>query len=703
MKKNTGFLRMKKNKKQFKNKTLLVNSCIMIASLIIVFFVLNNSAFYGLYNYKVGEVVREDIFLQEEIIDHKKTEAKKKTIELEVEPIFYIDFSKLVESKKNLTDFFARSTEIKESYSNDSELMKRVYAGIEKKNAYGLTEDELVLIISMSKDKLELLKNYAIDITSQNMSGGLQKDDIESVLESIDLFLDNQNELTSIDKNILTKFISGSIVENQFVDEAKTQVKIETELAKVENVTYPEGMRLISKGDIISEDILQVLSDGGLLIQTTKEYFFIIAGILSLILMLWIILHLFLFVHEKKVLESTKYYAILMSLFVLSFLFSRLFYDFSPFMVPIPAFAMMAGIMLTPFIVIFFGLALIVLIYFWTSMETILILAYVVSLLVLALLVRNIKQRSQVVTAGLFSSLIIMIFAIIQTLIFNANYDQLPMNVVFALANGVISSVITIGLMPFFEGFFSILTPFKLLELSNPNKPLLKRLLIEAPGTYHHSVLVGNLAETAAHDIGANSLLTRVAAFYHDVGKLERPYYYKENQLGTDNPHDKLPPQISANIIKNHMTMGIELAQKNKLPTEVIDVMRAHHGTSLIKYFYYQEQQSNPEVDASKFLYSGPKPDSKEAVILMFADSVEAAVRTLETPTKATLSELIDKIVNQKISENQLTNSDISMREIELIKKSFLNVLSGIFHERIVYPEVDVNQISKDTFKEGNQ
>ena len=702
MKKNTGFQHMKKNKKHFKNKTLLINTCIMIAGLIIVFFVLNDSAFYGLYNYEVGDPVREDIFLKEEIVDHKKTEARKKEIEAEIEPIYYTDFSKLVESKKNLTDFFARTNEIKDSYSNDPELMKRVYAGIEKKNTYGFSEEELVQIISMSKEKLEILKNYAIDITSQNMSGGLLSNEIESVLANVQLFLDNQNELTSIDKNILIKFITQSIVENQFIDAAKTQTKVETELAKVEDITYPEGMRLISKGDLITEDIHKILSDGGLLIQTNREFFFIIAGILTLIIMLWIILHLFLYIYEKKILASTKYYAILIILFVLSFLLSRFFYDFSPFMVPIPAFAMMAGIMLTPLIVIFFGLALIVLIYFWTSMETIIILSYVVSLLVLALLVRNIRQRSQVVTAGLFSSLIIMIFAIIQSLMFNSSYEQLPMNVVFALANGIISSVITIGLMPFFEGFFTVLTPFKLLELSNPNRPLLKRLLVEAPGTYHHSVLVGNLAETAAHDIGANSLLTRVAAFYHDVGKLERPYYYKENQLGSDNPHDKLPPQISANIIKNHMTTGIELAEKNKLPQEVIDVMRAHHGTSLIKYFYHQEQQNNPEVDAGKFLYPGPKPDSKEAVILMFADSVEAAVRTLESPTKSALSELIDKIINQKISENQLTNSDISMREIEQIKKSFLNVLSGIFHERIVYPEVDVNQISKETFKEGS-
>jgi hypothetical protein len=182
---------------------------------------------------------------------------------------------------------------------------------------------------------------------------------------------------------------------------------------------------------------------------------------------------------------------------------------------------------------------------------------------------------------------------------------------------------------------------------------------------------------------------------------LDRPYYFKENQLGSENPHDKLPPQISANIIRNHMVTGVELAEKNKLPVEVIDIMKAHHGTSLIKYFYHQEQSGNPDVDPTKFLYTGPKPESKEAVILMFADSVEAAVRTLKTPTKASLSEMIDKLVAQKIAENQLSSADISMKEVEIVKKSFLNVLSGIFHERIEYPDVDINQISKETFDDN--
>lgn len=696
MKKKSGFIKMKKNNRFLKNKNLLINTSIMLIGLLSVFFVLNNSAFYGLYAYEVGDLAKEAIYLKADIVDTHLTAARKQEVKDSIEPIYYVDFSKIVASKKDLTDFFARVLEIKSSYASDETLMKRVYVGIEKKNAYELNEEELVAIISMSPEKLDSMKTYAIDIASQNMSGGLKSDEISSVMTNVGVFLDNQIELSSMDRNVLIKLIEHSLTENAFIDVDKTNAKIENELSKVEEVVYKKGTLLIEKGDPVTEDHYRILSEGDMLIQSGRDRFLISVALFALTSVIWIILHFYLYLYDKKILASVKTYAILISLFVFSFVIGKFFYDFSPFMVPIPAFAMMAGIMITPHIVVFFGLALIVFTYIWTSMEAIVVMAYIISLMVLALLVRNIKQRSQVVTAGLFTALILMIFAIVQTLLFNTPIDALPLTVIFALGNGIISSVITIGLMPFFEGFFSILTPFKLLELSNPNRPLLKRLLVEAPGTYHHSVLVGNLAETAAHDIGANSLLTRVAAFYHDVGKLERPYYYKENQLGSDNPHDKLPPQISANIIKQHMSVGVEMAKKNKLPDEVVDVMKAHHGTSLIKYFYHQEQQSNPDVDASKFVYPGPKPESKEAVILMLADSVEAAVRTLESPTKEKLSALIEKIIGQKMAENQLSESDISMHEIERIKKSFLNVLSGIFHERIVYPDVDVVQALKE-------
>ncbi len=693
----------KRNFTKIKNKPLVYNFTIMFIGFMIVFFTLNSSSFFGIYNYKAGSVLKEDIYLQNDIIDEAATEAMKTSRALEIEPVTFVDFSKQVESKKALTEFFTRLVEIKTDYANDSDLMKKIYAGVERKNIYDITEEELMTLATLSAEKTKLLQNYAIDITVENMSVGISNDERQVAIDNINTYIASQFDITDFDKTILTKLITGALVVNQFVDEAKTKEKIDVELLKVEPITYPKGTLFLEEGSILSNAHYDLLKNGGVIVESTMDSITMIVGLLFLLLMLWGILHVYLSFFEKEVLASTKKYGILMSLFLTFFLSASFFNDISPYLIPIPAFSILASIMITPTVAIYFGVGLLILVAMLTGMSAYTMIAYLLAILVTRALVSNIKQRSQVVAIGLYVSLILVIFTLSQGVINKTDIIHLPYNIVFSAANGILSAVLTIGVMPFFESFFGVLTPFKLLELSNPNRPLLKRLLIEAPGTYHHSILVGNLAETAAHDIGANSLLTRVSSFYHDVGKLERPYYYKENQVGHDNPHDKLPPQVSANFIKNHMSYGVELLQKNKLPQEIIDVIKAHHGNSLIKYFYHREQLNNPDVDVSKFLYNGPKPDSKESVVLMLADSIEAAVRSEEEPTQASITLLIEKIIAQKISENQFSNAELTFKELEIIKGSFLNVLSGIFHERIAYPEINMNQISKNAFDQTEE
>ncbi|GAB6109550.1 HD family phosphohydrolase [Fusibacter bizertensis] len=686
-----------------RNKTILINFSLLILSLLIVFFTLNNAGFYGIYNYQPGNMLLEDIYLQNDIVDFAATDALKQQKAAEIEPVMYVDFSKQVESKKSLTEFFTRLSEIKSDYSDDSELMKKIYAGIERKNIYGLTSEELMTLISLNNEKLSLLQNYAVDITVENMSSGINEIEKLEAITTIRSYIDAQSDISDFDKSILNKLITGVLVENKFIDQVKTNQKIDTEISKIEDVVYKKGTLFLQKGTILSEENYILLKSGGVIVESTWDSITMKLGLIMMLIMLWGILHLYLTFFEKNIMASTKKYGILMSLFLTFFLSAGFFYDISPYLIPLPAFSILASIMITPTIAIYFGIGLLILITMQTGLSAYTMIAYLLTILITRALVKNIKQRSQVVGIGLYVSLVLVVFTLTQGIINKTEISDLPLSILFSAANGVLSAVLSIGIMPFFESFFDVLTPFKLLELSNPNRPLLKRLLIEAPGTYHHSILVGNLAETAAHDVGANSLLTRVSSFYHDVGKLERPYYYKENQVGHENPHDKLPPQVSANFIKNHMSYGVELLQKNKLPKEIIDVVKAHHGTSLIKYFYHREQINNPEVDIAKFLYSGPKPDSKESVILMLADSVEAAVRSLEEPTQESITNLIDKIIAQKISENQFSNANLTFRELEIIKTSFLNVLSGIFHERIAYPEINMNQISKNAFDQTDE
>lgn len=257
---------------------------------------------------------------------------------------------------------------------------------------------------------------------------------------------------------------------------------------------------------------------------------------------------------------------------------------------------------------------------------------------------------------------------------------------VFAILSGVLSAIFAIGLLPFLEMTFGILAPTRLLELLNPTHPLLKKLLVEAPGTYHHSMMVANLAETACEAIGADGLLARVGAYYHDLGKTRRPLYFIENQHGR-NPHDRLTPVESARVILAHTEDGVELLEQAKIPGAIVDICREHHGTSLLRYFYVKATDDG-EVDEADFRYTGPKPQTREAAVIMIVDSIEAAVRSMKSPTEEGIRDLVSKIIREKMLDDQFSECDITTRDIYRVGESACHTLSGLFHERIEYPEL---------------
>jgi putative nucleotidyltransferase with HDIG domain len=253
--------------------------------------------------------------------------------------------------------------------------------------------------------------------------------------------------------------------------------------------------------------------------------------------------------------------------------------------------------------------------------------------------------------------------------------------------NGALSALLAIGAIYFLGRAFGITTTMQLLELANPTQPLLRRLLMEAPGTYHHSIMVGNLAERAAEEIGADSLLVRVAAYYHDVGKLRRPYFFVENQANTANPHDALSPRTSARIIASHITDGLELAEQYRLPPRIRELIPEHHGTRLISFFYQKAAEHDPRADPAQFSYPGPRPQSREAAILMLADSIEAAARASRDHSPESLAQLVNRIVIQRVEEGQFDECNLTLRDLDAIKRAFCTLLVGIYHPRIEYPQ----------------
>ncbi|MFH1778298.1 MAG: HDIG domain-containing metalloprotein [Candidatus Omnitrophota bacterium] len=312
--------------------------------------------------------------------------------------------------------------------------------------------------------------------------------------------------------------------------------------------------------------------------------------------------------------------------------------------------------------------------------------------------VDQIRRRTDLSNAGLLIGTTNFIAIVGIGLLEGFALTELAAAGLWGMLNGIGSAVIVAGITPMIESWFRITTNISLLELSDFNQPLLKELNLAAAGTYHHSIVVGNLAENAAEALGANSLLSRVGAYYHDIGKMKMPHYFSENQ--SEDKHDKLAPTISTLIITNHVKEGIELAQRYKLNKEIIDIIEQHHGTSLVYFFYHRAlERTNLEEDIEKesFRYPGPKPQSKEAAIVLLADSVEAASRTLTDPTATRLKELIQRIINNKFIDGQLDECDLSLKDLHKITNVFIRILTGILHTRVEYPEENLkNDQNKD-------
>ncbi|WP_374954709.1 HD family phosphohydrolase [Paenibacillus sp. AR247] len=317
------------------------------------------------------------------------------------------------------------------------------------------------------------------------------------------------------------------------------------------------------------------------------------------------------------------------------------------------------------------------------------------------------SQRSTLLKGGIMVCLFGSLTVFLINLIDNDDWQQMSTLYAlgFAFAGGLLTAILVIGLMPFFEVTFGILSALKLVELSNPNHPLLRKLLTETPGTYHHSVMVGNLSEAAAEAIGANGLLCRVGSYYHDIGKTKRPSYFIENQNNMENPHDSIDPKLSKSIIIAHARDGVEMLKDYKLPKPIRDIAEQHHGTTFLHFFYHkalrlaEEQGKEPDFTEEDFRYPGPKAQSKESAVIGIADSVEAAVRSLRNPTVTQVESVIEKIIKSRLDDHQFNECDLTMKELDIIAKTLKESVMGIFHSRIEYPE----EIKKTKMDEENR
>jgi len=315
-----------------------------------------------------------------------------------------------------------------------------------------------------------------------------------------------------------------------------------------------------------------------------------------------------------------------------------------------------------------------------------LVLLFLISGISSSILVENARRRVAVIQAGFF----IGVIQVLTLLLIDGFFIVNPGKYLIIFLNGLACGIIVIGILPVFEYLFKTVTNISLLELSDFNHPLLQRMILEAPGTYHHSLVVGNLSEAACRAVGAHALLARVGAYYHDVGKLSKPDYFSENQSLNSSRHDSLSATMSKLIIMNHVKEGLELANKYKLSPRITEFILQHHGNSLVYYFYrraLEGLEEDQEIREEGFRYPGPKPDSKETAIVLLADSVEAATRALKDPDPEKIKELVHKVINNKFIDGQLDECELTLKDLEKISAIFIHILGGIYHSRVNYPE----------------
>lgn len=509
-------------------------------------------------------------------------------------------------------------------------------------------------------------------------------------------------EFTSPASDLAIQILRQIMLPNLIYNQEDTQSRLQENLNSISATkgAVAQGQVIIRKGDLVTEEkanILESLAAARASTATTLEKWLRYSGEVIVLIITSLVFIMYLFLYRRKIHDDVSMYLLVFLTLSIICIGSAVVYPFeqvNSYIIPVA----IAPIILT---IIFdsrvgllatFTLAIITGLYHDYNFQYLVATTTACSLGVFS--VRDIKNRSQFffTTPGVVFITYVLVIGGFSLSRFSGWETYLD-NVFFVLINSLFI-LFTYPLILLFEKIFKITTDFTLLELSDTNHPLLKELMNKAPGTFHHSLQVSNLSEAAASAIGANALLCRVAAMYHDVGKMDKPGYFVENQ-GEGNEHDKLKPQMSALVIKNHVSEGVKLANEHNLPEVIIDFIKTHHGTSLIRFFYEKAKKTdknNGDILEDDFRYDGPRPFTKEQGIMMLADGIEAASRSMRDPGYSKLNTLINRMVENSISDNQLNHSPLTFSQLEIIKQAFLNILVGVYHKRIEYPDEKKNQ-----------
>ena len=695
------------------------------------------------YNYEAGDIAREDIRapMNIEYPVALETEIEKSRIAESMPAVFDLNES-IVEDKLKICNILCEAVIKVKQQMPDTNPFKQVlllrtmlpdYLQYSDKVLIGLLQyDEQLLHRDVNKvilqvynngilekqytNPLKLKSNFIVIRVIGNTSELKEKQvsidalyDINKIKTLVPVIC---KEVCNQPSNEVVYAISSVVISllqpNLFFNEEETKKRITDAIQSVKPVmrVIKKGQSIAREGDTITEDVLKKIN----IINKNSRFsgFSFVLGLLLTQLGFLVIFGYFLITYYTNLVVDNKMplivFTLVMAFIIIAFFMSRwqgrVFEGlFFPLLLPIPLITMILAIMYNIHIAMLIGMYVVFFVAIITKGDfTSLLLAFS-SALSGVFVVGDVERRSDFLRGGFTLGLINSVIVISVGLMHELSFAMILNNIGLAFVSGIINAIVVFGVFPIYENLFGVTTKFKLLELSDLNAPIFREMLIKAPGTYNHSIMVATLAESACKEIGANALLARVGGYYHDIGKIQDANFYIENKV-TDPRAKKLSALEYCKLIISHVEKGVELARKNNLPEMVIDFIREHHGQTVMTYFYHQALEesgaSGDIIQKSDFQYPGPKPHTRETAVVMLADAIEAATRSIQEPTIEKLESLIKRIINNRLNEGDLERADITMSDLNRIQHSILQVLQGIFHSRIEYPTNDeINRLEQ--------
>ena len=640
---------------------------------------------------QVGSVATKRYVAPEDTVDEAATEKLREAAANSVGPIYKTDTTVM---DKNVTMVEGVFQELDTVLAGlpEGESFYNAVQEISLELPVVLSNRQLMAYENLTADQRKAFANDCVSVLKQIYDKGVTADGLTEAKASGLTYLQELAWSSDL-KTMAGVILSAAVEPNLIVDEAAVEAAKEEKRTEVDEVLIRKNQKIVDEGEIITQEIYDKLVALNLVSETGLEGSLMpMLGSLVITGMLFAALYLFFRWGKGNILLKPNEIRMLFTIYMMMVLLIRILANLTVFtIVPVGLFAMLVSLLVGRRMALWLNALFCIIGCFIFNGDVQFLMYALISGTFAALIIQKTDKRSHLIPAALGMAAVDFVTTISLGFFFGEGYSaELLLQGGIGAVTGLLSMIVAVGSLPFWENMFEANTPLRLMELTNPNNELLRKLMIEAPGTYHHSLIVANLAETAVYDIGGNTALARAGAYYHDVGKLRYPQYFAENQSGY-NPHDELPPEKSAKIITGHTKGGLELAERYKLPPVVRDMIVEHHGNSLVKFFYFKALKlyGAENVNEADYRYQGRIPSSRESAVVMLADTVEAAVRSMlgHGKTMEEAEAAVKNLMKDKLDDGQLNNSGLTLNELETIRLAFLKVFHGMYHERVSYPE----------------